>query len=1033
MYIYAQLFIVAVILTLPFALSSSSDEDVSGDELVKNTSDEDTSNCVSQHDASLFSRSERNNLCDTKSTENDASSTSEQNDSCDSMLIQNRSYEISNQISEHEVSSDSTPKQCNSVCDSISTEDICDKFTGGISEHDASSVSISEEKSSHGAISAEESDTDYNKAESKVQHRRRKRRRVTNYDSLPKYSSSDGDIEDLDEEENSDRTESADNPLSAVNNTINTISTLQNSTGDVSFFENERQRLSDVEDNIENMSSGSSSTSEISTTASPPQTSDEEVNCPDNENTLPVCIGSSKSKASFVGAFLAMSKKHKFSKSARHDILKLINQIVPEPNIPPSNHSFEKSIWDTLALQYVKHELCPDCNFLLDLETKECQNENCRYFENIPTREATEMFFVIPVETQLKRVLAENWQLIVKHKDAHKHNDRKLRDICCGRVYQNLEGHENPRSLISFVYHIDGAPTVKSKTLNLWPMQCFVVELPISVRYSFKNIIFSGLWFGTKKPLLQMFQEKFVEQVEQLNVTGMQFQMREGGEIVTLTCLKVLGHLADLVAKAPSVNMKQFNGEFGCSVCLHPGEMINKGRGHVRVYPVYNDQPERRTHQDTLLHAMAAQQSGTAFFGVVGTSPLHRVLQIPDSLMLDYMHLVLEGEFSRRFSIWLNPRNEHGYLAKRTAALEKKMLDISFPHDFNRKLRPISEFKRWKDREIQNFFLYASLPLLKFHLPSEYYHHLSLLVTAVWLLITDEVKMDDVDLARMLLTHYGRMVETLYGTSEVTYTVHALQHLPEQVINFGPLILHSGFVFEAMISHLKRLFHGTRCIPDQIVKNLLIAQASSSYVEDNISDDEMKTFARNMIHQKSGCSEQEFADGIRLFRPFQRDPRLDNNVKEALRKELGPAMETRAIQQSFRMRKDHQVYHSMMYRRRGKSCSFIVQFQSSGRRASYGKVHSYLIVNGSVPLAVIKTYQRDGKNVCFGLPEPYDELLKAYYDQNLLGNAFVSVKESEEIVVTKCTSIQRRCIFIPSSEDELNGYVSAVLKHYEHD
>ena len=51
--------------------------------------------------------------------------------------------------------------------------------------------------------------------------------------------------------------------------------------------------------------------------------------------------------------------------------------------------------------------------------------------------------------------------------------------------------------------------------------------------------------------------------------------------------------------------------------------------------------------------------------------------------------------------------------------------------------------------------------------------------------------------------------------------------------SMAPLILHSSFVFEAMISHLKRQFHGTRGIIAQIVRNMLMAQNSGSFIKDN--------------------------------------------------------------------------------------------------------------------------------------------------------------------------------------------------------
>ena len=83
-------------------------------------------------------------------------------------------------------------------------------------------------------------------------------------------------------------------------------------------------------------------------------------------------------------------------------------------------------------------------------------------------------------------------------------------------MYQGADGKEDPQKLISLVYHIDGAPAVKSKSMNLWPIQCFVVELPPKLRYSFSNILVCGLSYSSKKPDLKVFQERFVNELEQL-------------------------------------------------------------------------------------------------------------------------------------------------------------------------------------------------------------------------------------------------------------------------------------------------------------------------------------------------------------------------------------------------------------------------------------------------------------------------------------------------------------------------------------
>ena len=372
------------------------------------------------------------------------------------------------------------------------------------------------------------------------------------------------------------------------------------------------------------------------------------------------------------------------------------------------------------------------------------------------------MLFIIPVVASLKRILEENWTSIEKYKSEHSHDEGKYRDICCGELYRQQNGCDDPTKLLSFLFHIDGAPAVKSKTHSLWPIQCILVELPVSIRYSFKNVLFCGLWCGVRKPDLQLFQKYFVDQVQAINECGLTVDVRATNKRVKVTVLNLHGHLVDLVAKALSLNFRQFNGH-----------------------------------------------------------------------------------------------------------LNKMSLVINFPHNFNQKLRPFHDFKRLKGREIQNFFLHASLSQLKTLISPEFFYHLSIFVTAIWLLIDGPISSEVIELARILLVHYGRLVEPLHGKSEQTYTVHALQHLPEQVKNFGPLILHSGFVFEAMISHLKRLLHGMRCIPDQIVKNLIIAQNTNTFIENSTSsggNEELCkcNFARNLAeHNKSSTSQQY--DGISLI------------------------------------------------------------------------------------------------------------------------------------------------------------------------
>ena len=188
-------------------------------------------------------------------------------------------------------------------------------------------------------------------------------------------------------------------------------------------------------------------------------------------------------------------------------------------------------------------------------------------------------------------ILTEHWDKIKEYKRDHVHGQGFFYDICCGKVYQQTPGKDDPEKLISLVYHIDGAPAVKSKSMNLWPIQCFVVELPTKLRYTY--------WFVVFPALLKVFQEKFVSELEQLQ----HGQVKVGGELANISVERIVlhGHFADLIAKAPSLCFCQFNGKSGCSICLHPGERIQQGKGSIQIYPYTNQLPPQRTHAQTLV------------------------------------------------------------------------------------------------------------------------------------------------------------------------------------------------------------------------------------------------------------------------------------------------------------------------------------------------------------------------------------------------------------------------------------------------
>lgn len=131
------------------------------------------------------------------------------------------------------------------------------------------------------------------------------------------------------------------------------------------------------------------------------------------------------------------------------------------------------------------------------------------------------------------------------------------------------------------------------------------------------------------------------------------------------------------------------------------------------------------------------------------------------------------------------------------------------------------------------------------------------------------------------------------------------------------------------------------------------------------------------------------------------------------------------------MLKDDQVFHSLAYKRRGESCSYIVQFKENGN-IEFGTVQYYLLARNT-GFAVISKFLKKGNICSFGLQEQADTMIKLFIDRGILGNHFEAVTETPIVGCIDCDNILRRCIFVPSTEDEVCGYLSPVLRHYQHD
>ena len=174
----------------------------------------------------------------------------------------------------------------------------------------------------------------------------------------------------------------------------------------------------------------------------------------------------------------------------------------------------------------------------------------------------------------------EQLELLFEDHETSKHlsirEKRSSCDVSASKRYGDLP-LRNDNVTLTFI--TDGVQVFSSSNASLWPLHVMVSELPYAIRR--KSILLASLWFGSK-PDMNIFMKPFVEQMNDLCDVG--FEWRDKGRIRQLRVF-LSACTCDAVARCAVQSMSLFNGAYGCGCCVAPGEAVEVGRGHARVYP----------------------------------------------------------------------------------------------------------------------------------------------------------------------------------------------------------------------------------------------------------------------------------------------------------------------------------------------------------------------------------------------------------------------------------------------------------------
>lgn len=173
----------------------------------------------------------------------------------------------------------------------------------------------------------------------------------------------------------------------------------------------------------------------------------------------------------------------------------------------------------------------------------------------------------------------------------------------------------------------------------------------------------------------------------------------------------------------------------------------------------------------------------------------------------DYMHNVLLGVMRKLLRLWWK---HVGF--KLTTEVKQLLHDLIelcrqyVPTEFNRKPRQFKDIDRWKATELRLFLLYTGVFLMKDILPKDRYRHFLRLSFAIRILcdVNDAKDPGMIKKANVQLHKFVTDFKKLYPTCNITYNIHSLLHICDDVTIYGNLDSYSAFKFENYLQMIKK-------------------------------------------------------------------------------------------------------------------------------------------------------------------------------------------------------------------------------------
>ena len=244
--------------------------------------------------------------------------------------------------------------------------------------------------------------------------------------------------------------------------------------------------------------------------------------------------------------------------------------------------------------------------------------------------------------------------------------------------------------------------------------------------------------------------------------------------------------------------MKNHGGHYACGSCEVKGvfNKISKSVSYNKLNCPKRTDASFRTQKQPQHH--------------VGNSPLLDLnIDMIDTFSYDYMHLVVSGVVRKLVKTWAHgTKNALQYKLssnqKSTVEANIKVAHSYMPCDFNRKPRTLVDVDLFKATEFRSILLYTGMFIFRKALPKKLYEHL-ILLSFLCRILCDETMIaheENLVFANRLSYSFVKHYEKLYSRLTLSYNVHCLIHIVDDVKRLGCLDNFSAFAYESMLGNM---------------------------------------------------------------------------------------------------------------------------------------------------------------------------------------------------------------------------------------